>query len=186
MGMLNERGNNRLMAVMVAALILGIVVALASCHAPAPVVITQRDSTHTERVMTYRDTTVVVPGDQAVLKVGSEVSDIRRLVEGLRGEVRTIRGANQASLRMSATHDTLTVMALCDALQLKFDSVLVENRTLQSTVRSQAHFLAAQPEQTKPMPAWAKGTALAAGSVAGALFLIALLPTLKQLFHGKA
>lgn len=164
-----------------------IVVVLASCRAPQPVVITQRDSTHTERVVTYRDTVIKVPGDRATLKVGTEVNDLHRLLDQLRGEVRTIRGANQAVLELRATNDTLTVTALCNELQMRLDSALVQNTVLRTSVRTLAAFVAAQPEKQAPMPAWAKGTAMVAGSVATILLLIAVLPTLKQLLsHGKA
>lgn len=173
---LNTRSKCRWATVMLAIIALEILVLLCSgCHAPQPVVITQRDSTHTERITTYRDTTIVVPGDEAVLRVGSDVLDIKHLVDQLRGEVRTIRGANQASLVISASNDTLTVMALCDAIQLRLDSVIQENSTLRSTVRTQASFLSTQPERQAPMPSWAKGVALAAGSIGLVLLLIILL-----------
>ncbi|MBS1945760.1 MAG: hypothetical protein JST98_11315, partial [Bacteroidetes bacterium] len=65
------KGEKRVMLGMLALLALALVLLLAGCKAPAPVVITQRDSTHTERVTTYRDTVIKVPGDRAVLKVGA-------------------------------------------------------------------------------------------------------------------
>ena len=186
--MLNKHGNNsRLMWVMLAILALGVAAAMVSCRAPQPVVITQRDSTHTERVVTYRDTVITVPGDRAVLQVGTETAALRRLLDQLHGEVRTIRGANQAVLELRATNDTLTVTALCNELQMRLDSALVQNNVLRTDVRTLAAFVAAQPEKQAPMPAWAKGTALVAGCVAAVLLLTALLPMLKQLFsHGKA
>lgn len=181
------KGEKRVMLGMLALLALALVLLLAGCKAPAPVVITQRDSTHTERVTTYRDTVIKVPGDRAVLKVGAETDDLRRLLDQLRGEVRTIRGANQAVLELRATNDTLTVTALCNELQVRLDSALVQNDVLKYTVRTMAAYVATQPEKQAPMPAWAKGTAMVAASIAAVLLLIALLPTLKQLFsHGKA
>lgn len=184
---LNTKPKCRLASVLlvVIAVLIGVIM-FSGCRAPQPVVITQRDSTHVEHYTTYRDTTVIVPGDEAVLKVGSDVTTLTRLMNELRGEVRTIRGANQAALVISATSDTLTVMALCDELQLKLDSVLVENATLTSIVKSTTRFIATQPEQQKPMPSWAKGAALVIGSICLLLLLIILLPALKQLFHGKA
>lgn len=184
--MLNRHGHNdRLMWVMLAVLALGVAAAMVSCRAPQPVVITQRDSTHTERVTTYRDTVVTVPADLAVLKVGTD--DLGRLLEQLRGEMRTIRGANQAVLRLQAVNDTLTVTALCNELQVRLDSALVQNDVLKYTVKTLSAFVATQPDKQAPMPGWAKGTALVAGGIASVLLLTALLPMLKQLFsHGKA
>lgn len=162
------------------------VLLLGACRQPQPLVLTQRDSTHTERVITYRDTVVRIPADAATLRLGTEAQDMARLVDELRGEVRIIRGTNQAALRLSADRDSLTVVALCDELQVKFDSVLVENRTLQYVQQATTAFLAARPEQNAPMPAWAKGVALAGASVAGLLLVAALLPALKHILNGKA
>lgn len=180
--MLKQR-KGELMWPWLALLAVGIVLTLVSCRTPAPVVIAQRDSTHTERVVTYRDTVVTVPGDTAALRLGAE--ELGRLLVDLRGQVRILRGQHRAALELRNVRDTLVITALCDELQVKLDSALVHEREL--TRRLQTVTAVTQPEQERMLPAWARGVVGVASAIGLLALFILVLPTIKQLFsHGKA
>lgn len=163
-----------------------LLVSLPGCHGRQPLLrTTVRDSVAVHVQTIYRDTVIYTPADSASTTLGTDWTAMHKLMAELDRAPRVVRGERQASVvitKVDSAH--FQVQAQCAAMQVKLDSALqvIDQRTLQ--LRRVEEQVAVHDRADRfRMPGWAKGIALAAGSLGGLALLVALLPTLKQLFR---
>jgi hypothetical protein len=172
------------MALLLAALLLGIALALASCTSILES-LRRTDTIHTERTVTVRDTTVYTKADSATIKMLMDLQSVRKLVEDLKREgPRTVRGTSHASLVMQMSGDTLLLEAQCDSLAHVLEGALrtIEEKTKERTELERT-LTNTKAEQKGVMPGWMKGTIWIVIVLVAAIFLIAL--TLNKLLFKR-
>lgn len=161
---------------------------LPGCHGAKQLRTTVRDSVATTVHTYYKDTTIYTPADSARTTLGTDWTAMHKLMAELSQRPRVVHGTKQASVVISKVDSThFQVEAKCEAMALAFDSLVqVQQRTTYQLQRIQEQVAVRDHEDRFRMPGWAKGVAMVAGSACALLVLTALLPTIKQLFNGKA
>lgn len=169
-------------------LALGLLVSLPGCRGTRDLRTTVRDSVSVTTHTFYRDTTIYTPADSARTTLGTDWTAMRKLMAELDVRPRVVPGARQASVvitKVDSTH--FQVEARCEAMALTLDSLIqVNERTTFQLQRIREEVAVHDRADRYRMPGWAKGVALAAGSLCAVLLLAAVLPTIKQLFHGRS
>ena len=118
-----------------------------------------KETVHTERTITVRDTTVYTRADSATLKMIADVRALRQLIEDLKAEgPRTVRGSSHASLVMQVVGDTLQLEARCDSMAHVLEGALrtIQERTEQVTELERT-LSDTKAERKATIPGWMQG-----------------------------
>lgn len=136
-----------------------------------------REHTHSERVVTVRDTVVYTPVDSATMKIVADVRALRDLIESLKRDgARSVRGTHNANLVMQVVNDTLHLEARCDSLAHVLEGALrtIEERTTQNTELTRT-IQDVRADRKGGIPGWMQGTIWIVITVCALLLLLSFI-----------